>query len=300
MLNTSGNTEYKMSYYKPSGKFNLILTIPGVLVGVLLSIALAYLYILLGSWISFIIVKFCLLAGAIYMTLEITKLSNRIAKNRNKLITYFSVFVFSLTLLYFSWFFFVVLELEQTFSQTFYGLWHYVELLLNMQEYEVTTPLEWFTETVKGPVSPWETYVILGGESLILAFGGIIAVKINQFDTMLFCENCNVWAKKCKTIKKKYNRVFTTPQLEKMVDDKDLSPILSLPDANVEKKIAYLIYEINQYCCPNCNETNFIKIKRDNTKLTKDKTHKTEVLLNYYKLEDANLLDDFENNTLKT
>jgi len=284
-----------MSYYKPSGKFNPVLTALGVSIGVLLTIALAYLYVQLGSWVSFIILKFCLLAITIYGTLEITKLSNWIARSRNQFITYFSAFVFSFVLLYFSWFFFVVIELEQDFVTTFSELWNYVELLFAAQEYEVSTPISWFTDTNGARVSNWETYLVLGGESLLLILGSILALKIDHFDTMIFCESCNNWSKNTKTIHKKCDVAFTTAQLEQMIDNGDISPLLSLTDVNIDNKILFEIYEVKLYGCKNCNENNYIKISRVNTKLSSKNANKSEVLLNYYKIENNELLAELKN-----
>lgn len=284
-----------MSYYKPSGKFNPVLIIPGLFTGIVCTAALAYLYILLGSWIPFILVKLVLLLITIYVTLEITKLSNRIARNRNLLITYATALIFSMTLVYFSWFFFVVLELKQSFGQAFHDLWHYVQLLFSLQEYSVTTPIGWFTDSRGAEVSNWETYVVLGGESLLLLLGPLVALKVDGLDTMLYCEHCNRWAKKWKTIKKKYDVAFTTEQLEEMIRRKDLSPLLNLPDAHVENKIMFEVYEITLYRCSHCDDTYYLRIKRDNTKLSGKSDNKSEVLLNYYKLEDTKWAENLVN-----
>lgn len=292
-----------MSYYKPSGKFNPILLIPGLLVGILLTIALAYLYILLGSWISFIIVKLILLLLGLFVVLEITKLSNRIAKNRNKLISFFLVFVFSSTLLYFSWVFFVVIELKRGFLESFQNLDDYVLLLFNFQEYQVRTPLAWFADSNGAQASGLETYVVLGLESLLLFLGPIILFKIADFDAMLYCEKCNVWTRKIKTLTKEWSKDFTTEQVEEMIVKEDLSELLNLPDVNIDFKISIKIFTINLYCCPKCKEMNYIKIEKSDTKKSeskeKERTIKeimkskdSNLLLNYYRIDSKKLLHD--------
>jgi len=285
-----------MSYYKSSGKFNLGLLIPAIFIGVALTILVAYLYILLGHWISFIILKLLFLLGSVYGVLEITKLSNRIAKNRNQLISYLLTFLFSIILLYFSWFFYVVIELKQLPTRAFHNLWDYVELVLVVQDYTISNPIDWIIDTDVRPENHWITYLVLGGESIALLFGPFISMKFEYFDTMIYCEECNTWAKKWKTIKKQCNKPYTTKQLKEMIDKEDLSLLLGLPDANISNKIIVNIYEISLYRCDQCNQTNYIKIRHNNTSRTgnRNKSIKPTVLLNYYKIKKGKLMEDLD------
>ena len=203
-----------MNYYKISGKTDVSRFPLGLLTGVGLSVIVAFLYIWLGSLLSFIIVKILLLTGAVYTVLQIVKLANRISKNRNQNITRLFILVNSLTLLYCSWVFFVVLVLGRNISDAVPHLFDYVKLLFNFQVYEVTTPMSWFRDTNGAVASGWETYVVLGGEAFLLAFGPLIGSKIDHFDNMVFCENCNQWIKRTARINKEFTKPFSKAQLE--------------------------------------------------------------------------------------
>ncbi|GEM_PF-7134627 len=275
-----------MSYYQSSGKFNLVGLLLGGFTAIVLSAALAYLYVQVGAWISFIIVKFALLGISIYAVLEILKLSSRVAKNRNKAVSYFLITLCALSLTYFSWFFFIVIELGQSFSEAFTDFFVYIQLVFEAQAYTVGTPMNWFTGRSGREISDWETYVILGIESLALLIGPIIAQRYDHLDTLLFCESCNKWIKNVKTIRKDYTRVFDRQELEKMLETEDLSELMELPGVDIDKNIKYTVYEIKLYECQNCPSKRYIKIKIDNTDaLGKRNKVQQDVLIDYYKIE---------------
>ena len=275
-----------MNYYKISGKTDVSRFPLGLLTGVGLSVIVAFLYIWLGSLLSFIIVKILLLTGAVYTVLQIVKLANRISKNRNQNITRLFILVNSLTLLYCSWVFFVVLVLGRNISDAVPHLFDYVKLLFNFQVYEVTTPMSWFRDTNGAVASGWETYVVLGGEAFLLAFGPLIGSKIDHFDNMVFCENCNQWIKRTARINKEFTKPFSKAQLEKMIIEGDLSELMDLPDSPQNSK---LFYEINLYQCQSCSSSNFIRIrKRD---FTFSKNDRSEVLIDYCQLTNMKLID---------
>lgn len=271
-----------MSYYQPSGKFSAGRIPLGLLTGILLSTALAFIYVWLGHLIPFIIVKAILLAASLFVLLEIVKLCNRVSLNRNRYVTLFYVLINSITLLIFSWAFFIVFELGRGFIDALVNLPVYVKLVLLFQEYQVSSPVRWFIKAPGANVSGWETYVVLGAEALLLLFGSFIAIKTDHFDRMLFCESCNRWVSKKKVIKKEYLKEFTREELEAMLKKGDLSELMALPDSPENSK---RFYEIRLYECDGCKSSGYIQIKMQHQSFSTKNENKYEVLIDYYLMD---------------
>ncbi|MDX2360476.1 MAG: hypothetical protein QNK23_06695 [Crocinitomicaceae bacterium] len=241
-----------MSYYKESGKINLIYTLLISLVGFAIVGGSAYGYAVLSHINPFIylnliltLVYIAIVALAVIMTVDVGNI-------RNTKVAVFTGLVYGIAGVYAVWVSYISYVLEESFVYAGNNLGRCIELL-SYQSFSIgrfgSGGLE-FTGTT--------LYIMWGIEAALITIGPAIAMFYFNKDRPVFCEKCNKWARGEYKLRKKSTTKLSKESLEDLISRSTLTPLMEMENA-AESVGDY--YEFTFNSCDKCASTFYVKIE---------------------------------------